>query len=180
MIFGVTEIEGARLIDIAPHADERGFFARTWCREELAAAGLDADLVQENLSYNRRRGTLRGMHFQRAPHAETKIVRCIRGAILDVIVDLRPDSPSYLRWEGFELTADNRRALYIPKGLAHGFQTLSDDAEVGYHMSAFHAPEAAAGHRYDDPAFGVVWPLPVSVISPRDLAWPSFAETPAA
>ncbi len=179
MIFGLTEIEGARLIDIEPHADDRGFFARTWCREELAAAGLDADLVQENLSYNRRRGTLRGLHFQRAPQAETKIVRCIRGAILDVIVDLRPDSPSYLRWEGFEFTGENRRALYIPKGVAHGFQTLSDDAEIGYHMSAFYAPEAAAGHRYDDPAFGVVWPLPVSVISPRDLAWPSFAETPA-
>lgn len=176
MIFGPTAIEGARLIDIEPREDARGFFARLWCREEMASAGLDAEIVQESLSYNHAHGTLRGLHFQRAPHAETKIVHCPRGAIFDVIVDLRPGSPSYRRWQGFELTAANRRALYIPKGVAHGFQTLADDTEVAYRMSEFHVPEAAAGYRHDDPAFGVAWPLPVGVISARDLEWPAFAE----
>jgi len=179
MIFCATSIDGARLIDIEPHEDERGFFARLWCREELAAQGLVTEVAQESLSYNRRRGTLRGLHFQRPPHAETKIVRCVRGAMSDVIVDLRPASPSYRRWQAFELTAANHRALYIPKGVAHGFQTLADDTEVAYQMSALHVPEAAAGYRYDDPAFGVAWPLPISLISPRDLAWPGFADATA-
>ena len=174
MIFTATQLNDAWLIELEPRKDERGFFARTWCREELAAQGLDAEIAQESLSYNRHCGTLRGLHFQRSPHEETKIVRCARGAIFDVVVDLRPHSSTYLRWQGFELTAASRRALYVPKGFAHGFQTLTDDAEVAYQISAFYAPEAAGGCRYDDPAFGVVWPLPVAMISDRDLTWPRF------
>jgi dTDP-4-dehydrorhamnose 3,5-epimerase len=174
MMFGATGVEGAWLIDIEPKEDERGFFARVWCRQELAAQGLDIEVAQESISWNRHRGTVRGLHFQRPPHAETKIVRCVRGAIFDVIVDLRPRSPSFLRWEALELTAAEHRAIYIPKGLAHGFQVLTDDTEVAYQISAFHVPAAAAGFRYDDPAFGVRWPLPVTMISERDLSWPAF------
>jgi dTDP-4-dehydrorhamnose 3,5-epimerase len=174
MIFLTTRLDGAWLIDIEPKEDERGFFARTWCRKELAAQDLDTEIVQESVSFNRHRGTVRGLHLQRPPHEETKIVRCIRGAIFDMIVDLRPSSPTYLSWQGFELTAENRRALYIPKGFAHGFQTLTDDAEIAYQISAFYAPEAAGGYRYDDAAFGIAWPLPVTVISSRDLEWPAF------
>jgi dTDP-4-dehydrorhamnose 3,5-epimerase len=174
MIFLTTRLDGAWLIDIERKEDERGFFARTWCRKELAAQDLDAEIVQESVSYNRNRGTVRGLHFQRPPHEETKIVRCSRGAIFDMIVDLRPSSPTYLRWQGFELTAENRRALYIPKGFAHGFQSLTEDAEIAYQISAFYAPEAAGGYRYDDAAFGIAWPLPVTVISSRDLEWPAF------
>jgi dTDP-4-dehydrorhamnose 3,5-epimerase len=173
MRFSAVPLQDAWLIDIEPKADERGFFARTWCRSEFVSHGLDADIAQESLSYNQRAGTLRGMHFQRAPHEETKVVRCARGAIFDVIVDLRPRSPTYLGWYGCELTAENRRALYIPKGFAHGFQTLTDDAEVVYNISAFYNPEAAAGYRYDDPALGISWPLPVAIISERDLGWPA-------
>lgn len=175
MIFAATLVQDAWLIDIEPREDERGFFARTWCRQELTAHGLDPKVAQESISYNRRRGTLRGLHFQLPPHEEIKIVRCNHGAVFDVIVDLRPHSPTFLRWQGVELTAANHRALYIPKGVAHGFQTLTDDAEVGYQISALHVPEAARGHRYDDAAFGIAWPLPVSVISERDLGWPAFA-----
>src|SRR6516162_5541348 len=174
MIFTATQLDGAWLIDLEPREDERGFFARIWCRQELGAQGLDTDIAQENLSFNRHRGTVRGLHFQRSPHEETKIVRCTRGAIFDVIVDLRPRSPSYLRWQGFELTAENRRAVYVPKGFVHGFQTLIDDAEVAYQISAFYAPEAASGYRYDDAAFSIAWPLPVTAIGERDLDWPGF------
>ena len=174
MIFTATQLEDAWLIDIEPREDERGFFARTWCRQELAAQGLDAEIAQESLSFNRYRGTVRGLHFQRPPHEETKIVRCTRGGIFDVIVDLRPRSPTYLRWQGFELTAENHKALYVPKGFAHGFQTLVDDAEIVYQISEFYAPNSAGGHRYDDAAFGVAWPLPVTMISERDLSWPAF------
>ena len=174
MIFAATLLEDAWLIDIERREDERGFFARTWCRQELAGRGLDTEIAQESLSFNRHRGTVRGLHFQRPPHVETKIVRCTRGAIFDVIVDLRPRSPSYLCWQGFELSAENRRAIYIPKDFAHGFQTLTDNAEITYQISAFYAPEAAGGHRYDDRAFAIAWPLPVTVISERDLGWPAF------
>jgi dTDP-4-dehydrorhamnose 3,5-epimerase len=175
MIFAATQLEDAWLIDIEPREDERGFFARTWCRQELTAKGLDPVIAQESLSYNRHRGTLRGLHFQRPPHEETKIVRCMRGAIFDVIVDLRRHSTTYLRWQGFELTAENRRALYVPKGFAHGFQTLTDNAEIAYQISTFYAPEAAGGYRYNDAAFAIAWPLPVTVIGERDLGWPAFA-----
>jgi dTDP-4-dehydrorhamnose 3,5-epimerase len=175
MIFTETQLDGAWLIDLEPRGDNRGFFARLWCRQELAEQGLDTQISQESLSFNRRRGTVRGLHFQRPPHEETKIVRCTHGAIFDVIVDLRSQSPSYLRWQGFELTAQNRRALYVPKGFAHGFQTLTDNAEIVYQISEFFAPNSAGGYRYDDVAFGIAWPLPVAVISERDLNWPEFA-----
>lgn len=174
MIFTATQLDDAWLIDLEPREDERGFFARIWCRQELAAQGLDTEIAQESLSFNRHRGTMRGLHFQRPPHEETKIVRCTRGGIFDVIVDLRPQSPSYLRWQGFELTAENRKALYVPKGFAHGFQTLVDNAEIVYQISEFYAPNSAGGYRYDDMAFGIAWPLPVTVISERDLSWPAF------
>src|SRR5262249_49533831 len=155
MILTPTRLSGAWLIELEPQQDERGFFARTWCRRELAAHGLDTEIAQESLSYNRRRGTVRGLHFQRAPHDQPQIVRCQRGAIFDAIVDLRPGTPTFRQWQAFELSAENRRALYIAKGLAHGFQTLTDHAEAGYQISAFHVPEAAAGYRFDDPAFAI-------------------------
>lgn len=174
MIFAPTALPGLWRVDIEPHRDERGYFARTWCQHEFAAHGLDTRLAQASVSFNRRRGTLRGMHFQRPPHAEAKVVRCMRGGIWDVAIDLRAASPTYCRWLGFELTADNGAALYIPEGFAHGFQTLADDTEVLYQISEFYAPEAAAGVRHDDPAFGIDWPLPVACISPRDAAWPDY------
>jgi dTDP-4-dehydrorhamnose 3,5-epimerase len=174
MIFTSTQLKGALVVDIEPREDERGFFARTWCRQELAAQGLDTEIAQESLSYNRVGGTVRGLHFQHPPHEENKIVRCTRGAIFDVIIDLRADSSSYLQWQGFELTAENRRALYIPKGFAHGFQTLVDHCEIVYQISAFYAPAAAAGYRYDDVAFRIAWPLSVTMISERDLRWSNF------
>jgi dTDP-4-dehydrorhamnose 3,5-epimerase len=179
MIFSTTRLHDTWLLDIDPKEDERGFFARIWCRQELAAHDLDTDIAQESLSFNRERGTVRGLHFQRPPHEETKIVRCTRGAIFDVMVDLRPRSPTYLYWQGFELTAENRRGLYIPKGFAHGFQTLTDNTEIVYQISEFYSPDSAAGYRYDDAAFGIAWPLPVAMISDRDLSWPQFkAEAP--
>jgi dTDP-4-dehydrorhamnose 3,5-epimerase len=174
MIFAATHLQDAWLIDLELREDERGFFARLWCQQELAAQRLDTEIAQESLSFNRYLGTVRGLHFQRAPHEETKIVRCARGGIFDVIVDLRPQSPSFLHWQGFELTAENRKALYVPKGFAHGFQTLTDNAEIIYQISEFYAPDSAGGYRYDDPAFGITWPLSVSVISERDLSWPAF------
>jgi dTDP-4-dehydrorhamnose 3,5-epimerase len=174
MIFASTRLEGALLIDIEPIKDQRGFFARTWCRRELAARGLDTEIAQESVSYNRLRGTVRGLHFQRPPYEETKIVRCVRGAIFDVILDLRPHSSSYLQWQGFDLTAENRRAVYIPKGFAHGFQTLAESCEIAYQISTFYAPEVACGYRYDDAAFRITWPLPPTMISERDLGWPKF------
>lgn len=174
MIFGATQIAGAWLIDIEPLRDERGFFSRTWCQRELTAHGLDAEIAQESVSWNHERGTTRGLHFQRPPHAEIKIVRCTRGAIFDVIVDIRPDSPTFRQWQGVELTADNRRAFYIPKGCAHGFQTLANETEISYVISTFYVPQASAGYRYNDPAFGITWPLPVTIISENDLRWPDF------
>ena len=172
MKFSATPLRDAWLIDIEPREDERGFFARSWCRSEFTSHGLDAEIAQESMSYNLRIGTLRGLHFQRPPHEETKVVRCTRGAIFDVIVDLRPHSTTYRRSYACELTAENRRALYIPKGFAHGFQSVAEKAEVLYSISTFYNPQAAAGYRYDDPAFGINWPLPVAIISERDLSWP--------
>jgi dTDP-4-dehydrorhamnose 3,5-epimerase len=176
MIFTPTELDGVWLIDIQRRDDDRGFFARTWCRQELAALGLETEVVQESISYSRRCGTLRGLHFQRTPHEETKIVRCTCGMIFDVLVDLRPQSATFLRWQSFKLVAECHQAIYIPKGVAHGFQTLSDNAEVSYQMSTYYTPEAAGGYRYDDPAFGITWPLPVTIISERDLCWPAYSQ----
>jgi len=170
-----TELRDAKLVELERIADDRGFFARSFCTREFEAAGLDSCVAQCNVSYNLRRGTLRGMHFQRAPHAEAKLVRCTRGAIYDVIVDLRTDSPTFRRWLAVELTADNHCALYVPRGFAHGFQTLADDCEVFYQMSEFYVPDAAAGVRWNDPAFKIAWPIADPILSPRDTAYPDFA-----
>jgi len=172
MIFTESPLPGAFLIDLAPITDERGFFARAYCAEEFAAKGLGSELRQCSVSYNTRKGTLRGLHYQRSPHEEHKLVRCTAGAIFDVIVDVRPQSSHYRRWFGTQLTAQNRRSLFIPPGFAHGFITLSDDAEVYYMISVPHAPESAQGFRWSDPAFAIQWPMAPSVISPRDAAYP--------
>ena len=174
MIFRPTRLDGVWLVEIEPHSDERGHFARTWCRREFEDRGLDTELAQFSLSFNRERGTIRGLHFQRPPHEEVKLVRCTRGAIFDVVLDLRPGSPTQGQWQGFELSAANAAALYIPKGLAHGFQTLAPDSEIFYQISEFHAPAAASGVRFDDPEFAIGWPLPVASISAKDRAWPDF------
>jgi dTDP-4-dehydrorhamnose 3,5-epimerase len=175
VILTPTELSGVLTVDIEPHEDERGFFARTWCQREAADAGLHEQWVQFNLSSSRRRCTMRGLHFQRSPHSEGKLVRVTRGAIWDVVVDLRRDSPTFKRYAGVTLSAENHRALYIPAAdLAHGFLTLEDDTDVLYHMSAFYSPEHAVGVRWDDPAFAIEWPEPVRVISRRDASYPDF------
>jgi dTDP-4-dehydrorhamnose 3,5-epimerase len=174
MLFCTTSFDDVWLVELDGAHDQRGFFARTFCVDTFAARGLEAHYPQHSVSFSRHRGTVRGMHFQRAPHEEVKLVRCTAGAIWDVIVDLRPRSPTFRRWEGFELSAANRRQLYIPKGYAHGFQTLTDDVEVGYMISERYCADAAAGIRHDDPAIGIVWPERVAVISDKDLNWPDF------
>jgi dTDP-4-dehydrorhamnose 3,5-epimerase len=174
MIFHETTIPGAWIIEPQRLEDERGFFARSWCADEFQRRGLNARLVQCNISYNRQRGTWRGLHFQIAPHQEEKLVRCTQGAIFDVLVDLRPSSSTYLRWSGFELTTANRKQLYVPSGVAHGFLTLADDSELLYQMSQYHEPTAARGLRWDDPAIAMELPEPVKVISLRDRNYPDF------
>jgi dTDP-4-dehydrorhamnose 3,5-epimerase len=172
MIFTESPLPGAYLVDMHRLPDERGFFARSYCADEFAARGLGPELRQCSISYNARKGTLRGMHYQDAPHGEHKLVRCTSGAIFDVIVDIRPASSTHCRWFGAELTADNRRSLFIPPGFAHGFVTLTDDTEVYYMISVVHAPDFSRGLRWDDPAFAIDWPLPPTVISGRDAAYP--------
>jgi dTDP-4-dehydrorhamnose 3,5-epimerase len=172
MIFTESPLPGAFLVDLQASADERGFFARAYCAEEFAAQGLGIELRQCSVSYNTRKGTLRGLHYQRAPHEEHKLVRCTAGAIFDVIVDIRPHSAHYRRWFGTALTAQNRRSLFIPPGFAHGFMTLSDEAEVYYMISVAHAPGFEQGFRWSDPAFAIEWPMAPAVISPRDAAYP--------
>ena len=172
MIFSPAPLNGAFVIEIEKYADERGYFGRSWCTREFADHGLDAHLVQCNVSFNHEKGTLRGMHFQAPPHWETKLVRCTRGAMFDVVVDLRPTSSSFLQWLGVELTEDNGKTLYVPKGFAHGFQTLEDNTEVFYQMSDFYVPEGARGVRWNDPLFGIKWPIPVRKISKRDQEFP--------
>jgi len=176
MLFTPTRLPGATIIDLEPRADERGFFARTYCREEFVVAGLEALAEQCNVSYNHLAGTVRGMHYRLPPVREAKLVRCVRGAILDVGIDLRPESSTYLNHVAVELTAENRRALYVPAMFAHGFQTLTDGAEVSYQMSEAYTAGGDCGLRHDDPALGLFWPLPVSVISPQDTAWPLLTE----
>jgi len=175
VIFTETPLKGAFLIDLELHRDDRGFFARTFCRQEFEKRGLNANVVQCNLSSNARAGTLRGMHFQKSPAAEAKLVRCSRGALYDVIVDLRPESSTYRANFGVELSADNHRALFIPENFAHGFLTLADDTEVEYQMSEFYQPGSATGFRYDDPGFGLSWPREIEVISQQDLDWPRYS-----
>jgi dTDP-4-dehydrorhamnose 3,5-epimerase len=177
MLFYETNLPGAYLIEIERREDERGFFARSWCQREFTKHGLNPQLVQCNVSFNHRKGTLRGMHFQAAPNAEVKIVRCTAGAIYDVMIDLRPDSPTFKQYFGAELTPENHRMLYIPEGFAHGYITLFDNTEIVYQVSQFYAPEAARGVRWDDPAFGIIWPLAVEVISERDATYPDFLVT---
>ncbi|CAN5828738.1 MAG: dTDP-4-dehydrorhamnose 3,5-epimerase [Gemmatimonadetes bacterium] len=174
MIFRETRLPGAYVIEPERIEDERGFFARSWCEREFRAHGLNPRLVQCNLSFNRYRGTLRGMHYQAAPHPEAKLVRCTMGRIHDVIVDLRPESPTFREWVAVELSAGNRRMLYVPEGFAHGFQTLEDESEVFYQMSQYYHAELARGVRWDDPAFGIAWPLPVQALSARDSAYADF------
>lgn len=174
MIFTEVGLPGAYLIDVERREDDRGFFARTFCRREFEARGLNASVAQANTSYSRRRGTLRGMHLQKPPHAESKLVRCTQGSLYDVIIDLRPDSPTCRQWYGVELTAENHRMLYVPEGFAHGHLTLADQTVVTYLVSEFYAPEAESGVRYDDPAFGIRWPEEVRIISEKDRSWPDF------
>ena len=176
MKFMETLLKDAYCIDLDRIEDERGFFARSWCLTEFEEHGLNPDLVQCNVSFNKKKGTLRGMHYQSAPHAEAKLVRCTMGALYDVIIDLRPDSPTFKQWFGVEMTAENRRALYVPEGFAHGFQTLEDDTEVFYQTSEFYHPENARGVRYDDPAFGIEWPSSHITISPQDKSFPLLGE----
>lgn len=174
MIISATDLPPACLIDPEKLEDSRGFFARSFCAESFARHGLPTDFVQASISFTTRRGTLRGLHYQAPPGAEGKLIRCTRGAVFDVLLDLRPDSPGFRHWRGFELTQDNRRAIYIPPGFAHGFQTLTDDAELFYQMTAPHRPDLACGVRWNDPAFGIIWPLPDPILSERDASYADF------
>lgn len=178
MLIHTTPLEGAALIELKRLEDDRGFFARSFCRQEFVDAGLEPAVEQCNVSFNRHAGTLRGFHYQVAPAAEVKTVRCVRGSIYDVIVDLRPDSPTYLQHFGTELSAENRLAMHVPKNFAHGFVTLTPDAELLYQMSTAHTPGAARGLRWNDPALGVDWPVPAEHLSDRDATWPLLADLP--
>lgn len=176
MIFNETELPGVYVVDVETIGDRRGHFARAFCAGEFEKHGLEPRVAQCNLSYNHAKGTLRGLHFQKAPHEETKLVRCTRGAIFDVAVDLRPDSPTFKKWTGVELSAENSRMLYVPAGFAHGYLTLTNGAEVFYMVSQFYAPASEGGYRWDDPAFGIDWPAPVEVVSDKDAAHPDFQD----
>jgi dTDP-4-dehydrorhamnose 3,5-epimerase len=174
MEFREAKIPGVFIVDVARRSDDRGYFARTWCRRELESRGLDPTVVQINTGFSTRRGTLRGMHFQEGASAEIKFVRCTRGRVFDVALDLRPGSPAFRGWVGVELSAENGRMLLIPEGCAHGYQTLEAESELLYSTSKFYDPDRATGVRYDDPAFGIEWPLEVSSISDADRSWPDF------
>ncbi|MCK5613606.1 dTDP-4-dehydrorhamnose 3,5-epimerase [Candidatus Pacearchaeota archaeon] len=175
MLFTETELEGAFVIELEKFEDERGFFARTWCRKEFEAQGLNVNLAQCNTSFNRKKGTLRGMHYQTHPHKETKLVRCTKGALYDVIIDLRSRSKTYTKWIGVELTAENRKMLYVPEGFAHGFQTLVNDTEVFYQMTAFFVSESGRGVRWDDPLFDIKWPPEDDrILSDKDRLYEDF------
>jgi dTDP-4-dehydrorhamnose 3,5-epimerase len=174
MKFYSTKLNDVWLIEVEPALDSRGFFARTFCVDEFAAHGLETSYAQHSISFSIHNGTLRGLHCQREPHREVKLVRCVKGAIWDVIIDIRPDSPTYCCWQDFELSSANKYQLYIPKGFAHGFQTLSDNVEVNYLISEPYSPQSADGIRYNDPIFRITWPLPVTEISSKDLQWPDF------
>jgi len=175
MIFTETKLEGAYLVDLERFEDDRGFFALSWSAEEFAARGLESKLAECNVSFNRKKGTLRGMHYQTAPHGQVKLVRCTRGAIFDVIIDLRANSRTFKQWTSAELTANNHRALYVPMDFAHGFQTLEDDSEVFYQMSTPYVPGSGRGVRWDDPAFGIEWPKAERIMIERDIQYPNFS-----
>ncbi len=174
MIFLETVVKGAFLLEPERQEDTRGSFARTWCEKECGARGLNTRVVQCSVAFNKRKGTLRGLHYQAPPHEEAKLVRCTRGAIYDVIVDLRPDSPTFKQHVGLVLSGENGRLLYVPEGCAHGFQTLEDDTEVSYQMSEFYSPDHARGVRWNDPAFGIEWPAAERIILDRDQRYPDF------
>jgi len=180
MDFIETDVVGAKLIDPNPHKDTRGRFMRAWCTREFAEHGLDFLPVQANMGLSIRKGTVRGMHFQQAPALEAKLVRCTRGTIFDVVLDLRPESPSYGKWYGAELSAENGRMLYVPEGCAHGYQTLEDDTEMYYLTSAFYTPSAVRGVRFDDSRFSIQWPLVPTVVSEQDRNWPLMEQEEAA
>lgn len=180
MTFHETNLNGVFEIGIEPSHDRRGFFARSWCQREFAEHGLNPNLVQCSISFNAHEGTLRGIHYQDASHAEAKLVRCTQGSIYDVVVDLRPQSPTFMSWVAAELSAKNHKTIYIPEGCAHGFLTLENETEVFYQMSEFYYPELSRGVRWDDPAFQILWPTPVEVISDRDRTYPNFEPAPCA
>jgi dTDP-4-dehydrorhamnose 3,5-epimerase len=174
MRFTETKVKGAFLIELERREDHRGFFARGWCAREFENHGLNPRVVQINVAFTIRKACLRGLHYQVAPHAEAKTVRCSRGVVFDVVLDLRPDSPTHKQWDAVELSAENHRMLYLPEGCAHGFQTLVPDSEIEYLTTAFYAPESARGVRFNDPAFQIKWPLPMSEISEADRSWPDY------
>jgi dTDP-4-dehydrorhamnose 3,5-epimerase len=174
MIFHETNLDGVRLIEMQFIRDDRGFFARSFCKKEFEAAGLVSDFVQQNTSQSLKKGTLRGLHYQKAPHGEVKLMRCLKGAILNVLVDVRPHSPTFKKWQGFELSAENRMQVYVPEGIANGYLALTDEAEATYLVSTFYAPGCEGGVRFDDPTIGIQLPIPVTVVSDKDRAWPDF------
>ena len=174
MKFIETPLAGCYVVELEKRGDDRGFFARAWCQNEFADLGLPESFVQVNMSASSEAGTLRGFHWQVEPHAEAKYVRCVKGSIFDVAIDVRPDSPTYTQWFGVELSASNRSALFVPAGFAHGYQTLGPDTELLYQSSAFYAPEAERGARWDDPLFGVEWPIATPTLSEKDQSWPNF------
>ena len=174
MKFTQTKLNGAYIIDIEKREDERGFFARTFCANEFSEVNLENKFVQANMSFNYKKGTLRGMHFQKAPFGEDKLVRCTKGSLYDVIIDLRKDSPTFKQWVGVELTEENRRSLFVPKGFAHGFITLEDNTEINYLVSQFYTPSADSGVRYNDPVFGIEWPIEITSVSEKDANHPDF------
>ncbi|HEY0946102.1 MAG TPA: dTDP-4-dehydrorhamnose 3,5-epimerase [Opitutaceae bacterium] len=174
MIFTETKLKGAFVIDVEKREDHRGFFGRVWCAREFAAHGLNPTIAQINTSHSRKKGTIRGLHYQVAPYAEAKFIRCTRGRIYDAIIDLRPDSPTYLQWIGQELSAENHRMLYVPENFAHGFVSLEDDCEVYYPATQFYTPEAERGIRWNDPTFNITWPVPIEVFTEKDMSHPDF------
>jgi dTDP-4-dehydrorhamnose 3,5-epimerase len=176
MKFTETKLKGAFVVEIEKLTDDRGFFARSWCQKEFEAQGLTSRVVQSNVSFNRKKATLRGLHYQIAPHQECKLIRCTRGSVYDVIIDLRFESPTYRQWVGVDLTADNYSMLFVPEDFAHGFLTLADNTEITYQVSQFYTPGSEKGIRFNDPAFNIQWPLDVSVISNKDRTWPDFVD----
>jgi dTDP-4-dehydrorhamnose 3,5-epimerase len=176
VIFNKTKLNGAYIMEIEKHSDERGFFSRSWCNKELEDHGLNSGLAQANIGFSLKKGTLRGLHYQVHPYEEVKVVRCTMGAIFDVIVDLRPDSPTYKQWISVELNSENRKMIYVPEGFAQGYITLNDNTEICYNTSQFYSPEFARGVRYDDPSFSIKWPIEVAVISKADKSWPDYED----
>jgi dTDP-4-dehydrorhamnose 3,5-epimerase len=175
MQFYPTMFRDVWLVHLEPARDSRGYFARTFCVDEFASRELETNFPQHSISFTAYKGTVRGLHYQREPHSEAKVVRCLKGVIWDVLIDIRPESPTYLRWQQFELSSENGHQLYVPAGLAHGYQTLCDGVEVNYLISVPYAPQSACGIRYNDPTFGITWPLPVTEISEKDVHWPNFS-----